>query len=486
MAVEEFVTWIPNCCPGSGSDAKSLGWQWDDRRGSVTSDARGFVMIGATRSGRVLLTLAALVPFLDAHGPPSPEEEIEAIQSLASLLPEAPLVKGEQVYVGTDLFEVPEVNLEAPPSQVQARASGETISEEQWLIRKSRTAAGSQALNEMEEDGFVKALLRTRHDLSGLPFLMGKACRTPPERAAAFKILAEMTQKPDDAVLSVRSLDPDRVETPKSDDADLFAKATTYFTEEKVRVYGRAHAALLAQTLPAKIGIDDRIERVESLARIDLPEATRELARLAVYSPDENVRTVALDALAKRESRDTTDVLVAGLRYPWPAVAKNAARAIVKLKRTDLIPQLESMLDEPDPRAPKVERDGNREVTVARELVRINHHSNCLLCHAPAVKGKTPMEALTAEIPLPTDSTGGYGRMPGSPQRGLLVRIDVTYLRQDFSAVPHRFSGREETRFDFLVRKRVLTPDEARDLRERLEGPSPYHAAAAEALQQLK
>jgi hypothetical protein len=41
-------------------------------------------------------------------------------------------------------------------------------------------------------------------------------------------------------------------------------------------------------------------------------------------------------------------------------------------------------------------------------------------------------------------------------------------------------------RFDFFVRKRVLTPDEARDLRERLKGRSPYHVAAALALHQLK
>jgi hypothetical protein len=40
-------------------------------------------------------------------------------------------------------------------------------------------------------------------------------------------------------------------------------------------------------------------------------------------------------------------------------------------------------------------------------------------------------------------------------------------------------------RFDFLVRRRVLTPAEAADLRARLVGVSPYRRAAARALREL-
>jgi hypothetical protein len=134
-----------------------------------------------------------------------------------------------------------------------------------------------------------------------------------------------------------------------------------------------------------------------------------------------------------------------------------------------------------------------KAVEVADEVVRINHHRNCLLCHAPAVEGKTPKEALTAEIPLPSerlrDGIKYYKRPQASPRRDLLVRIDVTYLRPDFSAVQPVYDSsawRKMQRFDFVVRKRVLTPDEARDLRKRLSGESPYRVAVALALRQLK
>jgi hypothetical protein len=72
----------------------------------------------------------------------------------------------------------------------------------------------------------------------------------------------------------------------------------------------------------------------------------------------------------------------------------------------------------------------------------------------------------------------------------LLVRIDVTYLRQDFSAMQTvtdwtADSWRSLQRFDFFVRKRVLTPAEAAELRGRLAGVSPYQRTAARALRLL-
>src|SRR4051794_623017 len=88
---------------------------------------------------------------------------------------------------------------------------------------------------------------------------------------------------------------------------------------------------------------------IRGLSAIPRPEATRALARLAIFSTEEAVRKAAIEALAVRRESDCTDVLVASLHYPWLAVAEHAADAIVKLKRKDLIPQLEIMLDAPDP-----------------------------------------------------------------------------------------------------------------------------------------
>src|SRR5206468_9123301 len=125
----------------------------------------------------------------------------------------------------------------------------------------------------------------------------------------------------------------------------------------------------------------------------------------------------------------------AGLSYPWPAIADNAANAITRLNRKDLVPQLEKMLKAPDPRGPKSETVAGQKETVAHEMVRVNHLRNCLLCHAPAERAKTQEETLIAEVPVPTmplpDTSRGYGQS----ESNLLVRIDVTYLRQDFSAM---------------------------------------------------
>ena len=107
-----------------------------------------------------------------------------------------------------------------------------------------------------------------------------------------------------------------------------------------------------------------------------------------------------------------------------------------------------------------------KEETVAHELVRVNHLRNCLLCHAPAERLQTPAETLVAEVPVPTEplpDTSSYGRSDSN----LLVRIDVTYLRQDFSAMldVRDWSAESWTpsqRFDFFVRRRVLAPDGGR------------------------
>src|SRR5262249_37111911 len=132
-------------------------------------------------------------------------------------------------------------------------------------------------------------------------------------------------------------------------------------------------------------------------------------------------------------------------------------------------------------------------------LVRVNHLRNCLLCHAPAEQDNTPKETLLAEIPvpgmLPWKRGGKYDDEDDEDDddrwvSNLLGGIGGTYLRQDFSAV-HPVSDwtpefwPQQQRFDYFVRKRVLTPAEAADLRQRLAGVSPYQRAVAGALRVL-
>ena len=206
-------------------------------------------------------------------------------------------------------------------------------------------------------------------------------------------------------------------------------------------------------------------------------DATRALAKLAIFSEEPEIRSAAVRALKMRRDRDYTDILLAGLKYPWPAVAERSSEAIVKLGRTDLVPHLIDVLEGPDPRAPQVREMNGKKVTVVRELVRINHHHNCLLCHAPATSSRDgsskeetdKLAELTAQIPVPSEAMTAYYR-PSNPD--ILVRFDVTYLRQDFSMklpVEDADPWPEMQRYDFLVRTREVTDQEAVAYRELLQ-----------------
>jgi hypothetical protein len=236
-----------------------------------------------------------------------------------------------------------------------------------------------------------------------------------------------------------------------------------------------------------------RLGLIKYLSAISHAEATRSLARLAIFSGEEDVRSAAIDALKVRRERDYTEVLVQGLHYPWPKVASRAAEAIVKLERADLVPQLLDLLEAPDPRAPVFREVDQKPVALVRELVRINHHRNCLLCHAPGNTGNVAPEVVTAAVPIPSEalpvpSDGYRTNLPD-----LQVRVDVTYLRQDFSLlqpVADAHPWPEMQRFDYLVRSRELTPEEAKEYQQKLtpDQPgrsSPYHRVALAALREL-
>src|SRR5262249_24190217 len=89
--------------------------------------------------------------------------------------------------------------------------------------------------------------------------------------------------------------------------------------------------------------------------------------------------------------------------------------------------------------------------------------------------------------PLPTPSQGYEGSHPD-----LLVRIDVTYLRQDFSLLQRVQNAEpwpELQRFDFLVRTRTLSEQQAAKFAEKLAPRSgelnPYQRLAHASLREL-
>ena len=51
--------------------------------------------------------------------------------------------------------------------------------------------------------------------------------------------------------------------------------------------------------------------------------------RLAIFSAEDEVRNAAVEALKVRRERDYTTLVLSGLRYPYPAVAKRASEALV-------------------------------------------------------------------------------------------------------------------------------------------------------------
>ncbi|WP_020468390.1 HEAT repeat domain-containing protein [Zavarzinella formosa] len=193
---------------------------------------------------------------------------------------------------------------------------------------------------------------------------------------------------------------------------------------------------------------------VDKLAGIKNKAASVALAQRALFDLSPEVREQAVQALADRPDQDYMEVLLAGFRYPWPAVPDHAAEAIVALNRKEYAGRLVNLLKEPDPRRLINDESGK---PLVRELVRVGHMSNCLLCHPPSFSDQDYARGLVPapyQSPLPTYHTA---------TKGAFVRADVTYIRQDFSVVqpvpdPVKWPGQQ--RFDYFIRTRPWTKNE--------------------------
>jgi hypothetical protein len=342
-------------------------------------------------------------------------------------------------------------------------------------------------LNGKDPDGFLKALTAHRGDLRGLPFRMGDACRTPYEDAVLFGEVVEVVHRSESSMRDSRFVVPDdfwkALDLRWKDDKDTRREKASAEELECAKV-----AALTQIFAPAPDPY--RAGLAKHLASVAHADAGRALARLAIFDPEESVRQAALAALKGRPAQQYAAILMDGFRYPLPAVAKRAADAIVKLECKEVLADLVAVLEQPDPRAPVKQKPDGQEATVVREVVRINHHRNCLLCHAPADPDRPARGILTVPVPLPDQrlpesSAYGFGLSPD-----IFIRTDVTYLRQDFSMmlpVENATPWPDVQRFDFLVRTRVVTAAETADYAEQIakQGTPPSHLAAQHALREL-
>jgi hypothetical protein len=434
------------------------------------------------------------------------------------LLPPAPKTVAPQPLAGDDLAAVPEVQFEEPPivktvkpdkklsdAENEKRDIASAAAIRKSMLRTAHQVAKVNYLNLKKRDFFMEALLENRPDLAGLPFAMGDACRLQKTERPDFKSEMDL----------LRGRLNDSVETGgmqrfwRDDDEHVKERLKEKASADKERFRVAAFRQILGQNQP------ELVPRLAALGKSAEKEATQALAEMAVFATDGEVRQAAAAALQKLPADPATAVLLKGLRYPWPSVAQNSADAVVQLKRDDLIPELIKMLEEPDPRAPVMRAD--KKAPVVRELVRINHHRNCLLCHPP---GNTPdvlrikssdttwsktengvqstllegnpdfdREVLVAPVPTPGAPivpSVYYSR--SSPD--IVVRADATYLRQDFSMllkVADADPWPEMQRFDYLVRTRVLTESETATYRKAFggNGPSPYRQTALSALRRL-
>jgi hypothetical protein len=293
------------------------------------------------------------------------------------------------------------------------------------------------------------ALIReVQPELAALPWRMGDDCHLGREPAEE---LQEVSRALRNLLVKV---------TPKGDtrpDADQLRDALLKDGPEKspAMVVPAAIPALQQLLMAERTPV--RIVLAEVLEKIPGRDATRALARLAMFDLAPEVRERAVLALKTRPVEDSRTVLVEGLRYPRPPVADHAAEALVALGDREAIPALVELLDRPDPARPRTEVREGRPVTLVSSVVQVNHLRNCVLCHAPSanptsdlVRGRVPDESR----PLPPP--GEYYQNNAS---GLFVRAEVTYLRQDFSTVQPVEDADpwpSYQRYDYLVAERVV------------------------------
>ena len=437
---------------------------------------------------------------------------------LKDLLPTPPVKKVVGPLLSEDLTKVPEAEFQARPEKITPDGK--------QTEQIAHQLAKINHVNAKKTDAFMTALLANREDLAGLPFAMGDDCRTAGERTKQFTHAVAtvrqalgsqlpsfvvnaiqpgfMVQAGSVAVVNTPTPQPlqQQVQAPVGPPPSFWSQYATLCEKEDAarpssdkslceHVTLARIAALMQMLAPETPEL--RLGLVKYLTAIPHVEATKALARMAIFSTEDDVRYAATDSLKVRREKDYTDIFVKGLRYPFPAVAKRTAEAIARMGRSDLIPELVALLATDDPRMPTMKTVDGKQVPMVRELVKVNHHRNCMMCHAPGNPGNVSSNAITAEVPVQGQPLPLPFQGYGQSSFDLMIRIDVTYLRQDFSAmlaVGDAHPWPELQRFDFLVRERKLTPDEVDEYKAKLTPKevgvlSPYHRAALAALREL-
>lgn len=313
-------------------------------------------------------------------------------------------------------------------------------------------------------------LMRNRPDLAGLPIKIGVDCRLGKEAAENLQALS-------------RKL---RQNLEKSIPGNRFGSAAGTLADPRpdpvllrTLLLGASRSEWLrAEAIPTLLQLlmaenqDVRHVLVELLAEIPGVQASRALAKRALFDLHPEVRQAAVEALKNRPQEDYLETLFEGFQYPWFPVADHAAEALVHLGCRDVIPNLVRLLDAKDTNRPQVIEHNKQKVYIVQELVRINHLLNCFMCHAASlarsdlVRGRVPIPG--QPLPAPVTTPQYY-----EGNQGIFVRADITYLFQDFSVHQPTTNVKEwpaHQRYDYLVRRRPLTPAEVAAWRSKSPG----------------
>jgi hypothetical protein len=357
----------------------------------------------------------------------------------------------------------------------------------------------------------VGALVAVEADVAGLPFHWGKTWQLDGKQSAALGWTSATIRK--------------ILESAPREDVPALARSASVTRPSLAEVFRDFSWTKVTATRPAALKLDDveltaddtvssavvpglmqvlavqapayRIELVRQLQRQPYGEAAviSALGRLALADPDSDVRAAAVRALQREPAKKVGAELIDAFRYPWPIVAERAAEAIIELDRTDLLPALVDLLDEREPTEPIALQDGDKKVLAVREIVKLNHNRNCMVCHAPELSGGSPAD-LIVEVPSPEEalppltSPLSYASRAGFRS----IRANTVHLRQDFSLlrkVADHGIWPEVQRFDYVVRTRVLTTEQAMALNlnripnEPPRIPSPHRRAVLYALTRL-
>jgi len=304
-------------------------------------------------------------------------------------------------------------------------------------------------------------LLSRRNDLAGLPIRGENECQIDPIKARAMQSVS----------VAMRRLTARRVATQQRTASSKFSFSESLSFSESDAADKATLAALekslsdtSASTMAQMLQVESEGVRRAFVWRLGFsagPESSIALADRALFDLSDEVRSAAIEVLRNRPPHDYQQRLVDGLRYPWPPVAEHAADALAKIGDATAIERIAPLVGEPDPSLPRLNAE---KKWVVRELVRVNHLRNCLLCHAPSAAKSDLVRGL-----IPT---------PGKPipvayyqsAKGDFVHADTIYLRQDFSVMHKVANARpwpDQQRFDYFVRTRELKADEVAALEPR-------------------